>query len=70
MLFFFFPNEKKEIDLDPKVDDMIFKERKQDWGICGGHCRNWPLVTVLISSHVLAPQKQLKEGRDFFWLTV
>lgn len=32
----FFQVRKKEVDLDPNVDDMIIKERKQDlWDIWG-----------------------------------
>lgn len=28
-MLFFFQVRKKEVDLDPNVDDMIFKERKK-----------------------------------------
>lgn len=64
----FFPSEKKRSWSWSKRWRYDFQRKKESriCGLCGGRSRNWLLVTILITFHVPAWQKQLKEERVSF----
>lgn len=61
----FFQVRKKELILIQKLTIWFSKKESRICGICGGHSRNWPLVTVLITFHVLAWLKEDLRKKGF-----